>query len=372
VAFERDLKARRQAQSICARNRQFATFIRDNESAILASYAQSLERSRNPIAGDPGRRVAALREAAEIVTDVVEAVEAAGIPIDVGCQLPSWPVDQARPDSQLSPADSQLAAAELFNLIMTTMARHASDEADLRCFITAVSALNRSISRRMREATLAYTGYLLDRVHYSQADERRRIARELHDRLGEGLSVSLRQLDLQEIAVPEDSHNRTAIARAALLETMRRLRQVTSDLREEPVPNLEKALNHYLDCCTAGADVRLHVSGDETWAPRGILDEAFMVIREAIRNALTHGAPGQVLVRVDLAPHELCARIEDDGSGFSYTTDAERLFAGTGISSMRERAATVGGKVIISSEPGHGTLVELRIPLPDHRSEQSG
>jgi signal transduction histidine kinase len=370
VAFER-LEARRQAHSICERHRQFAAFIKDDKTAILASYAQSLEGSSNSIVGDSGRRLATLREAAEIVTDVAEAVEAAGTPVDVSCKLPSWTADQDRPDGRLNPADSQLAAAELFNLIVTSMARHVSDEGDLRCFITAVLALNESISRRMRKATLAYTGYLLDRVHFSQDDERRRIARELHDRIGEGLSISLRQLDLQEIAVPEGTHSRTAIARAALSETMRRLRQVTSDLREVPVTNLEKALNHYLDSCLAVADLRLRVSGDETWAPPGILDEAFMIIREAVRNALTHGAPGQVLVEVDLAPHELCARIEDDGSGFS-PTDTERLFAGTGISSMRERAAMAGGTVLISSEPGHGTHVELRIPLRGHHHEQSG
>jgi signal transduction histidine kinase len=86
---------------------------------------------------------------------------------------------------------------------------------------------------------------------------------------------------------------------------------------------------------------------------------------------LTHGAPGQVLVSVDMAPHELSARIEDNGSGFGYKSDAENLFAGTGISSMRERAAMTGGMLMISSEPGQGTRVELRVPLPGHRNEQS-
>src|SRR5256885_47079 len=69
-------------------------------------------------------------------------------------------------------------------------------------------------------------------------------------------------------------------------------------------------------------DVRLRGNGDQSWAAGTVIDETFMIIREALRNAITHGAPRQVLIRVDLAPHELRARIDDDGRGFDTRSNA--------------------------------------------------
>src|SRR6201986_184591 len=130
-----------------------------------------------------------------------------------------------------------------------------------------------------------------NRGYQARADERRRIARELHDRVGEVLTVGLRQLDLDEIMGPEIPEGQSAIAREALVEAMRRLRLVTSGLRDEPGTSFEKALGDFLNRVCADADVHLVVLGDETWASPEIIDEAFLIVREALRNALAHGAP---------------------------------------------------------------------------------
>jgi signal transduction histidine kinase len=274
-------------------------------------------------------------------------------------------------------ADLLGAAATLFDVIVNSLARHVKDDAELLpYFVMAVVALNEGINRRIREATMVYTGYLLERVDQAQIDERRRIARDLHDRLGEGLSVALRQLELHEIAaqepppVPRTPRPRVAMAKDALTEAMRRLRVVTSDLRQESVRSLEKALVAYIDSVAAPADVRLRVSGDETWAPPTVLEEAFLIVREAIRNALRHGHPQLVLIGVALAPHELHAWVEDNGCGFA--TSAYPVFTGTGLASMRERAAGLDGRLTIASAPGQGTQVELLVPLPGHRDDQRG
>jgi signal transduction histidine kinase len=358
------------ARPVSEPHKQFAALIRADRSAILTSYAQRLEALRSPVIGDPGSRAQAMTNAAEIITDVAESVEAAQVRIDDRYKLPTWPIGQAKAENHSSPADPLLAAMALFDLTVTSLTRHVQDNQGLLpCFIIAIQALNESLSRRIREATDAYTGYLLSRVHRAHIDERHRISRELHDRLGEGLSVGLRQLDLHEIADPQDPLNRTAIAREALAETMRRLRLVTSDLREEPVTSLEKALVHYLDSVAAKPDVRLRVSGDQTWAPPSVIDEAFLIIREAVHNALKHGAPQLVLIGVDFSSSELCAWINDDGRGFVPAESAGPPFGGTGLASMRERAALIGGQLTIASVPGHGTSVELRASLPGHRDE---
>jgi signal transduction histidine kinase len=349
-------------------HRRFATLVDASRAEILDSYESSLRSSRSPLIAEPLAREQALANASQIINDVIESVQSGGVRIDEGYKRIAWTIGETRAESQMSPADSLRAAVTFFHVTVTSLARHHEDHPELlTCFLIAVLALNESINQRIRESTLAYTAYLLNRVHQAHIDERRRIARELHDRLGEGLSVALRQLELHEIASmaePDTLALRPTIAKEALAEAMRRLRLVTSDLRQDPVTNLEKALLRYLDSVAADADVRLRISGDETWVPPSVLDETFLIIREAARNALTHADPQLVLIGVDLAPHELRAWVEDDGCGLVSKPGADPADDGTGIASMRERADLIGGRLTISSEPGQGTHVELRVPLP--------
>ena len=177
-----------------------------------------------------------------------------------------------------------------------------------------------------------------NRVQEARLDERRRIARELHDRLGEVLTVGLRQLDLDEITGPQIPEGQSALAREVLVEAMRRLRLVTSGLRDEPVTNFEKALAGFLNRVCADADVHLVVIGDESWASAEIIDEAFLIVREALRNALTHGAPQSVVVGIEVTRRELRSWVDDDGKGFACGGDAEFPAAGTGLAAAPSRS----------------------------------
>jgi signal transduction histidine kinase len=359
------------------RHERFVAIIRGERAAILISYAKSLEALRSPVIAEPRARDQAMANASEILADVAASVQ--GIEIRIGSRYETlpWMIGAARTESQLSPADLLRAATAFFDVTVNSLARHVKDDPELLpCFTTAIVALNDNISGRIREATLAYTGYLLERIDQAHIDERRRIARDLHDRLGEGMSVALRQLELHELTSGKDPLTpspRAAMAKDAITEAMRRLRVVTSDLRQDPVRSLEKALIQYIDSVAgdvaAAADVRLRVSGDETWAPPAVIEEAFLILREAIRNALSHGAPRMVLIGVALAPHELHAWVEDDGCGFVLVHRAAAVFAGTGLAAMRERAALMGGRLTMASMPGQGTHVELLVPLPGHRDE---
>jgi signal transduction histidine kinase len=348
------------------RQERFATLIRADHTVILACYARSLDAWPNPVVAEPCARDQIMAGGAEILADVL-----AGISGDDSHSTPAAGAVQAQ--SRLGPADLVRVTGTFFNVAVGYLGGYVTDDPELLpCFITAVQALNESINRRIREATLAYTGSLLERVDQAHIDERRRIARDLHDRLGEGMSVALRQLELHEITSRQDpctSAPWAAKAKQALAEAMRRLRLVTSGLRQDPVRSLEKALVRYIDSLDAGAEIRLRVSGDERWAPLPVIDEAFLIIREAMRNALAHSAPRLVLVGVTLAPHELLAWVEDDGTGFVVNQARGPGPAGTGLTSMRERAALLGGRLRIASVPGQGTVVELLVPLPGHRDE---
>jgi signal transduction histidine kinase len=113
----------------------------------------------------------------------------------------------------------------------------------------------------------------------------------------------------------------------------------------------------------ADAEVRLLVNGEESWAPPAVRDEAFLVTQEAVRNALTHGRPDVLLIEITVTPHELRARVSDDGCGFRLSEVTGRASVGAGLASMRKRAALVHGRLAVSSAPGIGTDVELRVPL---------
>jgi signal transduction histidine kinase len=232
-----------------------------------------------------------------------------------------------------------------------------------------VSSLGAWVGRQIRSAGDGDEAMYENRVHEARLAERRRLARELHDRLGEVLTVGLRQLDLEEITGQRGPQGQSAIAREALVEAMRRLRLVTAGLRDEPVTSFEKALVDYLNRVCADADVHMVVLGDETWAPPEVIDEAFLVVREALRNALSHGTPQSVVVGIEVTRKALRAWVDDDGKGFAVGADADPSAAGTGLAAMRERATLLGGKVSIVSQPGRGTSVELIVPLSGHRPQ---
>lgn len=340
---------------------------------ILSTYERILAESQSPLLSDARSRQQASAKSAEILSDLEVSVRANSVKVDEHYKPLVCSIDETEAVGKLHPTDMQRAGTIFFNVTLDALTRHVNDDPSLiPSFVIAIRALNESIDRRIRETTLTFTGYLLDRVHRAHLDERRRIARELHDRLGEGVSGALRQLELHELTETEqpiEPAPHTTLAKEALVEAIDRLRLVVSDLRRDPVTSLEKALNDYTSSFATDVDVRLRVSGDESWAVPTVLDETFMIIREALRNAIAHGAPQQVLIDVDLAPHKLRARVEDDGRGFDpgrYVTART-----AGLATMQERAALIGGSLSVSSSSGLGTRVELLVPLPGRRVKRS-
>ena len=89
-------------------------------------------------------------------------------------------------------------------------------------------------------------------------------------------------------------------------------------------------------------------------------DEAFLIVREALRNALAHSDPGTIDVNVEIVPHELRASVVDDGGGFAV----DDTVPGFGLTSMRERAELLGGTTVLTASPGQPTRVDLTVPLP--------
>jgi len=200
--------------------------------------------------------------------------------------------------------------------------------------------------------------------------ERRRLAREIHDQLGSTLALTLRFLELAELTGESDpaaarSHARRA--REGVDQAIRDARSLITDLgggqgASPAPPSLRREIQDFLRSADpTGLDVHIRVTGDEHGTDRGLRQEAFLIIREALRNVLAHAGASQAWVDVRFSRTELRAGVRDDGSGFPTATGHPTRY---GLTAMRERAESVGGTVTVSSSPHHGTRVDLVLPAP--------
>jgi signal transduction histidine kinase len=343
-----------------------AARLEEDRREILAAYERALENMNSLIIRDPVARSQAMTHAGQILSDVVRSLRVGRPDADAGSGNLSRHIGETRAAQETHPRESLRAAVALFEVILTAAGRNAYTGLSFDVFSIIALALNQSISARVTDGTIAYSGYLLSKIHEAHVDERRRIARELHDHVGHGMSVAHRQLELFHIyreTDPVKAVNGAETAQQAVADAMESLRALTTGLRlHDPLNSLEKALTTYVESLSEnGTSVWIRVNGDETWASPIVRDETFLIIREAIRNAVTHGAPSRVIVSVDIAPNELRAWVEDDGNGFDASSAPAA--GGLGMSSMRERAALMGGRVTINAKPNRGTQVELLVPL---------
>ncbi|MEV0230724.1 histidine kinase [Nonomuraea sp. NPDC050786] len=299
-----------------------------------------------------------------ILVDVAEELRDPGVVMGGGNADLSQEIAASRVRSRIHPTESLRAAGVLFDVTLDWLSRTMHRDADSdHVFREAVRLLNASLTHRIRDASAWYASFLLHEVHRDQMEERGRIARELHDRVSYGVLVTRQRLEASRRMFDDDpaaAMEKVAEAQEAVEDAMESIRKLISDLRfSNSVDNLEKALTTLLAEMSSEVRHQLIVSGDENWLTCEVRDEVYLIIREALRNAFGHSAPAEVVVRIDIAPHELRASIVDDGRGF----DPLAVKDGAGLAIMEERAKLVGGSVAITSRPRTGTLVELLVPI---------
>jgi signal transduction histidine kinase len=191
------------------------------------------------------------------------------------------------------------------------------------------------------------------------AQERRRLARELHDGLAQDLwflvtqtrLLALRHGELNGLAALEQTSQR------ALEESRLAIGALARPGSEPLDAALEAVVADLSD--RLGTSVRLHVGGNVAVEP-ATRDALVRIVREAITNAIRHGGATTVSVELE-GGAGLRLRVVDDGRGFEVDGPAPRR-SGFGLVSMRERAEALGGRLTVASRPGEGTHVELVLP----------
>jgi signal transduction histidine kinase len=200
------------------------------------------------------------------------------------------------------------------------------------------------------------------------AEERARIAHELHDIVAHSVSVMVLQVGAIRHRLPEtlagDAEALQGVeqtGRSALAE-MRRLlgamRRDGDDLELAPRPGLERLDELVNEVGRAGLPVELHVDGRPFPLPPGIDLSAYRIVQEGLTNALKHARASQADVTVRYGPDELEIEVRDDGRG-SSTSDG----LGHGLVGIRERVKIYGGEMTTRATAGGGFILNTRLPL---------
>ena len=210
---------------------------------------------------------------------------------------------------------------------------------------------------------------LSDYLERAREEERTRIARELHDELGQlltGIKLDFGALlrRLREMKVPGDVVDRLQSAAGQIDIGIEMVRRIAGDLRPPLLDHhdLGGAIEHEARKCAARSGLRIRVSSRlHGEVPEELATAAFRIFQEAITNAVRHSGASTVVARLTMAKRELLLYVRDNGTGFSE----EQLHSGRclGLLGMRERARALGGDVQIKGKPGHGTILAMTLPL---------
>ena len=208
--------------------------------------------------------------------------------------------------------------------------------------------------------------FLSRRLFEVQEEERRHLARELHDEIGQALTAA--KINLQSVTGNGGSANfaRLQETTAILDRLLGQVRQISLDLRPSMLDDLGlvPALRSLLDQQGRRASVAVRFSAEnmpEKLDPE-IQTTCFRIAQEAITNAVRHADATQIDVDLRCENGKLRLLIRDNGIGFDVESVRAQT-AGLGLVGMEERAALVGGQAKITSSPSKGTTIEVFLPL---------
>jgi len=235
---------------------------------------------------------------------------------------------------------------------------------------TQLSDANTALAAREVERT-----GLLRQIISAQEDERKRIARELHDETSQQLAALSMGIDAAASTAPEAIKGALGRLHTLAAETLAEVHRIILDLRPSVLDDL--GLQSAIEWCAdrtlrpKGVTVRCEFDGLEQRLPWELETAVFRAAQEALNNVARHSGAETVLVQLQVREGRLTLDVEDDGQGFEPASvpppHASRR--GLGLKGMRERVEVLGGTLALDAEPGQGTHVRLEIPLPQERRD---
>lgn len=224
-------------------------------------------------------------------------------------------------------------------------------------------------------------GQILSQVIQAQEEERKRIARELHDEYGQMLTGLIMSIEAAEKATTEPSRLRDKLVnlKAAAGKALDGMRRMTIDLRPSMLDDLGLAatVRTFLQTNLEEAGIQVKFSNNtsgENLSPE-IKIALYRIIQEAINNITKYAEATTVMISLESGDGKITVTVEDDGCGF----DVDRVFSARigaqslGLLGIQERATLLGGTFQIRSSEGHGTRLTVEVPvIPENESGETG
>jgi PAS domain S-box-containing protein len=236
---------------------------------------------------------------------------------------------------------------------------------------TAVVCLSKHHTEAEREQSIAREQQ--SRIEYtfqliaSQEAERKRIATELHDSLGQNLLLikNLAQMALRE-QEPAQTYERVASINHLATQCIAETRQISRDLHPHQLDHLglRRALGSMLESVAQATEIKFQWKlddVDELFAAEAAMN-LYRIVQESLNNILKHSRAKNARVELERDIHEVQLRITDDGRGFVADHPVENK-KGLGLKHIPERVRMLGGKLKVDSGPGRGTRIEVVIPI---------
>ncbi len=200
----------------------------------------------------------------------------------------------------------------------------------------------------------------------AQEAERLRVARELHDEIGQTLTAITLQAERGAVGDPALASRELDRVADAIRGSLDQVRRIARELRPEALDDLG-LVNALIALCSrvdaqAGPHVRRQLQAPLPPLPPDVELVIYRVVQESLTNTLRHAGAGTVTVSLMVDAKKVTVSVADDGKGMPV-----QMPNGTaGITGMRERALLVGGRLAVQSQPGGGTEVQLTVPIDEH------
>lgn len=240
-------------------------------------------------------------------------------------------------------------------------------------------AMRRQVAKRSRQlageiaareaATLEFDAILR---------ERRRLANDLHDTLEQALTGLALQLEITERTKANDpdlSARHLNLAQQFLERSRRDVHRTVWDLRAHGLDGRDflDILQERANAMVAGSSVGISVEreGEAFGLPDLVAGNLLMLAQEAVTNALKHGSPGKIDVRLRFAPDRVELEVRDNGRGFDLGTAPGQSDGHFGLQGMHERVKRLGGMLDVKASPGCGASITVWVPIPSEKPQES-
>ena len=231
----------------------------------------------------------------------------------------------------------------------------AADSTDIQ---RLAAAFNRMLQRLENERRRS--GEL---VLKAQEEERRRVARDLHDEVNQALTALLLRLEAAAQHAPPELKDELDETKQLANQAMMELLDLARQLRPAALDDhgLTAALATQVRDYDRRGPARASLELDKQLAdlPQDVELVIYRVAQEALANAVRHSGADHIDVSLGQIDSLAVLRVSDDGKGFAFADETK----GLGLSGMRERALLVDGSLVVDSRPGKGTIVRLEVPL---------